>query len=110
MLYFASAIKRSFRKLRKNQLVNVLIIWRLTVLKQLPNIQILYFFHNRSKFKDMLKSMDISERIKDIGEMFVNNLSEISKFQIMIIDYENMDICKNINFQSSKSNMYIIRL
>ena len=54
--------------------------------------------------------MDISERIKDIGEMFVNNLSEISKFQIMIIDYENMDICKNINFQSSKSNMYIIRL
>lgn len=110
MLYFASAIKRSFRKLRKNQLVNVLIIWRLTVLKQLPNIQILYFFHNRSKFKYMLKSMDISERIKDIGEMFVNNLSKISKFQIMIIDYENMDICKNINFQSSKSNMYIIRL
>lgn len=110
MLYFALAIKRSFRKLRKNQLVNVLIIWRLTVLKQLPNIQILYFFHNRSKFKYMLKSMDISERIKDIGEMFVNNLSEISKFQIMIIDYENMDICKNINFQSSKSNMYIIRL
>lgn len=57
MLYFALAIKRNFKKLRKNQLVSVLTIWRLTVLKQLPNIEILYFFHNRSKFKNMLKRL-----------------------------------------------------
>lgn len=52
----------------------------------------------------MLKSMDISERIKDIGEVLVGYLSEMSR------SYKNMDISKDLNSRSSESNIYIVRL
>jgi hypothetical protein len=48
--------------------------------------------------------MNISERIKEIGETFVTDFSEISS------NYQNMDICKDLNFQNSEINMYTVKL